>query len=167
MTMRSTFIVGFPGESEEHVAYLEEWLGRAELDRVGFFAFSREEGTPSAGLQGQVPAREKNRRLLRLRESARQASQRSRARRVGETVRVLVEERRQLRGSHPMRARMSAANAWIGRSMGEAPGVDGAIYFTGETGGIGSFTDVTLKGTGAFDFFGTQVSVPSLEAVVG
>ena len=52
ITMRSTFIVGFPGERDEHVAYLEEWIGRAELDRVGFFEYSAEEGTPAAGLGG-------------------------------------------------------------------------------------------------------------------
>ncbi len=52
ITMRSTFIVGFPGETEEHVAYLEDWVGRAGLDRVGFFEYSREEGTPSAESPG-------------------------------------------------------------------------------------------------------------------
>ena len=53
ITMRSTFIVGFPGETEEHVDYLEEWIGRARLDRVGFFEYSAEEGTPAAELSGQ------------------------------------------------------------------------------------------------------------------
>lgn len=165
ITMRSTFIVGFPGETEEHVSYLEQWITRAELDRVGFFAFSREEGTPSAGLHGQVAAREKRRRLLRLREVQRLASQRARMRRVGQTVRVLVEERRELRRSNPMRARLGTGSAWLGRSMGEAPGVDGAIYFTGDPQGVGTFADVTLTGAGAFDFFGTTARTPALEEV--
>ncbi len=158
ITMRSTFIVGFPGESDAHVAYLEEWISRAALDRVGFFSFSREDGTPSAGLQPQIAAREKRRRLLRLREAGRQASLRARSRRVGRTVPVLVEEKRELRGWHPLRPQLQASNAWLGRSMGEAPGVDGSIYFTGEAQ-IGSFTDVTLEGTGAFDFFGKAANV--------
>ncbi len=56
ITMRSTFIVGFPGETAEHVAYLEDWIARAQLDRVGFFTYSREEGTPGADLPGQIAA---------------------------------------------------------------------------------------------------------------
>lgn len=153
MTMRSTFIVGFPGETEEHVAYLEEWIGRAQLDRVGFFEYSREEGTPSAGLGGQVPAAQKRKRLVRLREAQRLASGRARANRIGQTQRVLVEERRTLRKTDPVRAALGATSAWFGRSMGEAPGVDGGIFFTGEAQ-PGQFVTVTLDGNGPFDFFG-------------
>jgi ribosomal protein S12 methylthiotransferase len=160
ITLRSTFIVGFPGEREEHVAYLEAWLARAELDRVGFFTYSREEGTPAAGLPDQVPEREKRRRLLRLREVQRLASERSRTRRVGETVRVLVEERRSLRRSDPLRSALGATHALAGRSMGEAPGVDGCIYFSADAG-IGEFVDVTLRGTTAFDFYGELARVPA------
>ena len=104
ITMRSTFIVGFPGETEEHVAYLQEWIDRAELDRVGFFEYSSEEGTPGAELPGKVPARERRKRLVRLREAQRLASERARGKRVGERVRVLVEERRRLRKSDPLRS---------------------------------------------------------------
>ena len=154
--MRSTFIVGFPGETEEHVRYLEEWIARAELDRVGFFEYSAEEGTPGAELSGRVPARERRKRLVRLREAQRLASERARSRRVGSTVRVLVEERRPLRKSDPFRAALAQAEAWFGRSQGEAPGVDGGIYFTGDAE-VGDFVDVTLDGHGPFDFFGHLV----------
>jgi len=157
ITMRSTFIVGFPGETEEHVSYLEGWVARAQLDRVGFFKYSREEGTPSAELGAQVPAAEKRRRLVRLREAQRLASQRARALRVGRTERVLVEERRPLRKTDPMRAALGEASAWFGRSMGEAPGVDGGIYFAGDAQ-PGEFVHVTLDGNGPFDFFGRMTS---------
>ena len=153
ITMRSTFIVGFPGESQEHVAYLEEWIGRAELDRVGFFEYSAEEGTPGATLPGTVSARERRKRLVRLREAQRQASERARSRRLGSQVNVLVEERRPLRKSDPFRAALGQAQVWFGRSQGEAPGVDGGIYFSGEAQ-IGAFVPVTLDGLGAFDFYG-------------
>ncbi len=153
ITMRSTFIVGFPGESQEHVAYLEEWIGRAELDRVGFFEYSAEEGTPGATLPGAVPARERRKRLVRLREAQRQASERARSRRLGSQVNVLVEERRSLRKSDPFRAALGQAQVWFGRSQGEAPGVDGGVYFSGEAQ-IGAFVPVTLDGLGAFDFYG-------------
>ncbi|MDQ2872216.1 MAG: 30S ribosomal protein S12 methylthiotransferase RimO [Candidatus Eremiobacteraeota bacterium] len=153
ITMRSTFIVGFPGETDEHVAYLEEWIDRAELDRVGFFEYSAEDGTPGAALSPQVPAREKRRRLVRLREAQRIASERARGRRVGQTARVLVEERRALRKNDSFRAAFGEAPVWFGRSMGEAPGVDGGVFFTGTTT-VGEFADVTLDGHGPFDFFG-------------
>ncbi|MDE2482687.1 MAG: 30S ribosomal protein S12 methylthiotransferase RimO [bacterium] len=153
ITMRSTFIVGFPGETEEHVSYLEEWIGRAELDRVGFFEYSAQDGTPGATLEGAVNAKERRRRLVRLREAQRRASERARARRIGSTVRVLVEERRRLRKSDPFRAALGGADAWVGRSQGEAPGVDGGIFFAGEAE-VGSFVDITLDGHGPFDFYG-------------
>ncbi|MFZ0364785.1 MAG: 30S ribosomal protein S12 methylthiotransferase RimO, partial [Candidatus Cybelea sp.] len=57
ITMRSTFIVGFPGERDEHVEYLEQWIARAQLDRVGFFEYSAEEGTPAAELAGRASVR--------------------------------------------------------------------------------------------------------------
>ncbi len=156
ITLRSTFIAGFPGETEEHVAYLEEWIGRAQLDRVGFFAYSREEGTPSASLSGHVAAGEKRRRLVRLRDAQRRASQQARDARVGGTARVLIEEQRPLRASDRARRHMATARAWFGRSMGEAPGVDGGVYFTGD-GNIGNFAHVRITATDALDFFGEAV----------
>jgi ribosomal protein S12 methylthiotransferase len=157
ITMRSTFIVGFPGETDEHVAYLEEWIGRAELDRVGFFSYSREEGTPGAELPQQIPERENRKRLVRLREAQRLASERARRTRVGQTVRVLVEDRRTLRRTDPVAVALGATEVTVGRSQGEAPGVDGGIYFTADAR-VGAFVDVRLDGCGAFDFFGTAVA---------
>jgi ribosomal protein S12 methylthiotransferase len=163
VTMRSTFIVGFPGETGEHVAYLEDWIARAQLDRVGFFTYSREDGTPGATLPDQVPAAEKRRRLVRLREAQRLASDRARARRLGSTVRVLVEERRRLRRTDPLALALHATEVSVGRSMGEAPGVDGGIYFA-EPATVGTFVDVRLDGCGAFDFYGTQLASRAVPA---
>ncbi|MDQ2909127.1 MAG: 30S ribosomal protein S12 methylthiotransferase RimO [Candidatus Eremiobacteraeota bacterium] len=157
VTLRSTFIVGFPGERDDHVAYLEEWLGRAELDRVGFFAYSREEDTPAATLGEQIPARVQRSRLLRLRDAQRQASARARSKRVGRVERVLVEERKALRRSEPLRGILDSGLAWSGRSMGEAPGVDGNVYFTGEAT-PGAFANVAIEGFTAFDFHGRLVA---------
>lgn len=156
VTMRSTFIVGFPGETADHVAYLEEWIGRAQLDRVGFFTYSREDGTPGATLPDQVPQREKRKRLVRLREAQRIASERARAGRIGRTVRILVEERRTLRRTDPIAVALASTTVTVGRSQGEAPGVDGAIHFAADAP-IGSFIDVRLDGCGPFDFYGTVV----------
>jgi ribosomal protein S12 methylthiotransferase len=145
ITMRSTFIVGFPSETDEHVEYLERWIERAQLDRVGFFEYSAEEGTPAAELSARVGVTRRRRRLIRLREAQRMASERARAARCGTTVRVLAEEF------------LNAKRAWFGRSEGEAPGVDGGIYFTGNAQ-VGEFVDVRLEEHGPFDFFGHAVS---------
>ena len=156
ITLRTTFIVGFPGETADDVDELERWIERAQLDRVGFFTYSKEDGTPGAELPGQVPQREKRRRLLRLRDAQRCASERARATRVGRTVRVLVEERRALSKGDPIAVSLRARDVLVGRSEGEAPGVDGVIAFTGDAQ-PGVFVDVRLDGHTAFDFYGTLV----------
>jgi ribosomal protein S12 methylthiotransferase len=164
ITMRSTFIVGFPGETEEHVAYLEAWIERAELDRVGFFAYSREDGTPGGEMKNQIPQKVKRSRLLRLRDAQRRASERARAKRLGRVERVLVEEMRTLRKSDPLRGALGGGPVLVGRSMGEAPGVDGGVFFTGDAA-PGDFVDVTLAGATAFDFHGVLVRVPAAVGV--
>jgi ribosomal protein S12 methylthiotransferase len=156
ITMRSTFIVGFPGETDEHVAYLEAWIGRAQLDRVGFFEYSAEDGTPAARLADRVGARRRRQRLIRLREAQRLASERARSKRCGTMVRVLVEESRRLRERDGLRRYLGESRAWFGRSDGEAPAVDGGIYFTGQAS-VGEFTHVRLEGHGPFDFFGRAI----------
>ncbi|HEY1726944.1 MAG TPA: 30S ribosomal protein S12 methylthiotransferase RimO [Candidatus Baltobacteraceae bacterium] len=165
ITMRSTFIVGFPGERDEHVEYLEEWLGRAQLDRVGFFTYSQEEGTPAAELGEQVPEREKRKRLLRLREAARVASDHARGRRIGQTVRVLIESRAKLRKNDAIAASLGTRDVLVSRSMGEAPGVDGSIFLPAENAraNVGEFASANLIGAGPFDFYGTFA--PELAAV--
>jgi ribosomal protein S12 methylthiotransferase len=157
ITMRSTFIVGFPGERDEHVEYLEQWIGRGALDRVGFFEYSAEEGTPAAELAPRVSVRRRREWLIRLREAQRLASERARARRSGRTVRVLVEESRRIGERDSLRRQLGAARAWFGRSEGEAPGVDGGVYFTGEAR-IGEFANVRLEGHGPIDFYGRTVA---------
>ncbi len=159
ITLRSTFIVGFPGETEAHVDYLAAWLERAELDRVGFFAYSREDGTPAATLGERVSDKAKRARLLRLRDVQRRVSERVRVKRLGRIERVLVEERKTLRRGDSIGAALRVPSAWSGRSMGEAPGVDGNIYFTGEAMS-GTFVDVALCGATAFDFYGELVAAP-------
>jgi hypothetical protein len=81
-------------------------------------------------------------------------------------VRVLAEERRTLRRSDRYRRHLGAAQVWFGRSQGEAPGVDGGIYFVDETECTrpGEFVAVTLRGHGPFDFFG-DVTSQELDAV--
>ncbi|MBV8151920.1 MAG: 30S ribosomal protein S12 methylthiotransferase RimO [Candidatus Eremiobacteraeota bacterium] len=168
ITLRSTFIAGFPGEGEEHVEYLEQWLGRARLDRVGFFVYSAEEGTPAAELAGQISAREKRRRLVRLREAARLASEDAHRRRVGTVARVLLEERTMLRRGDPPAAALGTREVVAGRSEGQAPGVDGVVYVAdrGAETQPGNFIDARLDGFGAFDFYATPIGVAGARELV-
>jgi hypothetical protein len=96
-----------------------------------------------------------------LREAQRLASDRARSKRCGTIVRVLVEESRRLRERDPLRRHLGAARAWFGRSQGEAPGVDGGIYFTGEAR-IGEFADVRLESMSPFDFCGRAIGAERL-----
>ncbi|MBV8750939.1 MAG: hypothetical protein JO103_14630, partial [Candidatus Eremiobacteraeota bacterium] len=129
-------------------------------------------------LPDQVPEREKRKRLLRLRDAQRRASERARAKRVGQVVSVLVEERRTLRKTDPLALALRQAqgdggqaqgdggggrSVLVGRSAGEAPGVDGVIAFAGEAE-IGSFVDVRLDGNTAFDFYGSLVRAEAVLA---
>jgi ribosomal protein S12 methylthiotransferase len=118
-------------------------------------------------LPNQVPEREKRKRLLRLRDAQRRASERARAKRAGTVVRVLVEERRTLRKTDPLAVALRERDVLVGRSMGEAPGVDGGIVFAFDASvRIGEFVDVRLDGNTAFDFHGTLVRARELAGAV-
>ena len=164
ITMRSTFIVGFPGETEEHVAYLEEWIGRAELDRVGFFEYSREEGTPGALIcRGRFQRR---RNAAAWCACAKRSAWHRSARALAASARPCAcwsKSGARCARRDPIRASLGVPQAWFGRSLGEAPGVDGGIYFTGEAA-PGEFVDVTLEGHGPFDFFG-RIAVKDMTAI--
>ncbi|MFZ0363909.1 MAG: hypothetical protein WAL67_06860, partial [Candidatus Cybelea sp.] len=92
------------------------------------------------------------------------ASERARSRRCGTTVRVLVEESRRLRERDPLKRQLGVSRAWFGRSEGEAPEVDGGIYFTGGDAEIGEFAEVRLEGMSSFDFTGRLVQLRSGQA---
>ena len=156
-TVRSTFIVGFPGETDAHFEHLLQFVERARLDRVGFFAYSREEGTSAFALPDQVPARVKRVRLARAREVQRAIANANDAARVGERLDVLIEQRRLLPANSQIRAALGTHLVSIGRSVREAPGVDGSVYVAGEHA-IGAFVSCTIHGYTEFDRFGTPVA---------
>lgn len=150
VTIRSTFIVGFPGESSEHFQYLLTFLERARLDRVGFFPYSREEGTPAFDAPGQVAARVKRQRLAQAREVQRAISNDISAQRIGERVDVLIEGKRLLPATSPLRQALRERLAGVGRSAREAPGIDGSVYVAGEHA-TGEFVTATIVGHSDFD----------------
>ena len=156
-TIRSTFIVGFPGETDEHFDHLLSFIDRARLDRVGFFSYSREEGTPAFGMGQQVAGRVKKPRLARARDAQRAISNSNDAARVGERIDVLIEARRLLPSSSPVRTALGTRLVSVGRSVREAPGVDGCVYVAGEHE-IGTFVPCDVLGYTDFDRYGTPAA---------
>jgi ribosomal protein S12 methylthiotransferase len=149
-TIRSTFIVGFPGESQTHFHSLLTFLQRARLDRVGFFAYSREEGTAAFDASAQVPERDKRKRLAQARDVQRGISRSIEAQRIGERLDVLIEGKRLLTPSSQLRVAAGERLASFGRSRREAPGVDGAVYVAGDHP-AGEFASVIVTGHTEFD----------------
>lgn len=117
ITLRTTCLVGFPGETAAHFRHLLNFIAAARFEHLGVFAYSREEGTPAARLAAQVSRREAERRRARLMRLQQQLVFRRAARRVGGQAEILIEKQD---------ARKQ--DTWIGRSRAEAPEADGAIF---------------------------------------
>lgn len=120
ITLRSTFIVGFPGETEEEFQMLLDFIDKAELDRVGCFKYSPVEGAKANELPDPVPEEVQEERFQRFMELQQQVSIRKLARKVGKEMLVLIDE-------------VDAEGA-TGRSAADAPEIDGLVYLNGETG---------------------------------
>jgi ribosomal protein S12 methylthiotransferase len=121
IALRSTFIVGFPGETEEEFEYLCSAMKRLELDRVGVFTYSDEEGTPAFEFAARVPARVKAARRARVMSIARKLSLVRNRAQVGQELDVLVE-------GHSLD---TDSPITIGRSYRDAPEVDGVVLLDG------------------------------------
>ncbi|WP_339330495.1 30S ribosomal protein S12 methylthiotransferase RimO [Aeromonas hydrophila] len=119
ITLRSTFIVGFPGETEEEFQMLLDFIDKAELDRVGCFKYSPVEGAKANKLPDPVPEEVQEERFQRFMELQQQVSIRKLARKVGKEMLVLIDE-------------VDEEGA-TGRSAADAPEIDGLVYLNGET----------------------------------
>jgi ribosomal protein S12 methylthiotransferase len=120
VALRTSFIVGFPGETELAFHRLNDFIREQEFDRVGVFTYSREEGTSAYDLPRQVPEREKRRRRAQLMEVQAEISLRRNRALVGKEVQVLVEG--QLAGR---------ATRMRGRTPSQAPEIDGMVVLRG------------------------------------
>ncbi|MGU5815238.1 30S ribosomal protein S12 methylthiotransferase RimO [Aeromonas hydrophila] len=120
ITLRSTFIVGFPGETEEEFQMLLDFIDKAELDRVGCFKYSPVEGAKANELPDPVPEEVQEERFQRFMVLQQQVSIRKLARKVGKEMLVLIDE-------------VDEEGA-TGRSAADAPEIDGLVYLNGETG---------------------------------
>jgi ribosomal protein S12 methylthiotransferase len=145
VALRSTFIVGFPGESEAEFEELLAFLAEVELDRVGVFRYSPEAGTRAALDEGQLPERVKERRYRRAMEVLQAVSLRRNRAQVGRTLDVLVE-------GEVVEAEGAAYGA-IGRSYRDAPEVDGLV-FVKERVEPGRLVPVRITGAMEYDLVG-------------
>ncbi|MBQ9196223.1 MAG: 30S ribosomal protein S12 methylthiotransferase RimO [Clostridia bacterium] len=140
-TLRTTFIVGFPGETEEDFEELLSFTRRMRFDRMGAFAYSAEEDTPGASMPDQVPEEIKQQRLDRLMAVQAEVSRELNEQRVDTVCRVLVTG--------------FEGGMYTGRSAMEAPDSDGLIYFTAERElSEGEFVSVKIVRADTYDLYG-------------
>ncbi|QPT14978.1 30S ribosomal protein S12 methylthiotransferase RimO [Serratia rubidaea] len=144
LTLRSTFIVGFPGETEEDFQLLLDFLQQARLDRVGCFKYSPVEGVAANELADPVPEEVKEARYHRFMQLQQQISAQRLQEKVGRELLVLIDE-------------VDAEGA-IGRSMADAPEIDGVVYLNGETDvNVGDIVKVKIDHADDYDLWGSRV----------
>lgn len=147
VAIRTTFIVGHPGETAQEHSHLLRSIERLKLDRVGVFAYSPQAGTPAAGMAGQVPEPVKQRRWRDAMKLARAVSLKRNRRLVGRTLEVLVEGTSAGDGQKNM----------AGRSYRDAPEVDGLVFFDGHAA-AGEMVSVRITGALEYDLLGEMVT---------
>jgi len=132
LALRTTFIVGFPGETEEHFESLMEFIERVRFERLGIFSYSQEEGSRAAKMENQVPTKVKNRRYREAMKLQQRIAGELAEAQNGRTLRVLTEQPR------------------IARSEYDAPDVDGRVILT-KNAPVGQFVDVRVTGAQVYD----------------
>ena len=146
LAIRTTFIVGFPGETQAEFEYLIDFVRQARLDRVGAFMFSRESGTPSYDMEDQISSKVKRERYDRLMRTQQAISLEVNQGWIGKEVNVLVE---------------NIDEGWlVGRSHRDAPEIDGNVFFQGDAL-PGDIVRVKISGAEPYDLYGAQQGTPS------
>ena len=132
MTLRTTFIAGFPGETEEDFRTLLDFIGETRFERLGVFRYSREDGTRAAKREGHLTNRVKEARWKKAMALQRRIALEQTAAMVGKPIRVLVE------------------SAGLGRSEADAPDVDARVFVPAHLP-IGHFADLTVTASREYD----------------
>lgn len=142
IAIRSTFIAGFPGETEENFRNLVSFLKEARLGNAGFFAYSREEGTPAYKLPDQMDEKTKNARVKELYKVQKTISGEINRSYVGKTLKVLAD------------GIDYDKNKFTGRAYFSAPDIDGKVYFDGDNVEQGKYYNVKIVRANAYDLYG-------------
>ena len=141
--LRTTLITGFPGETQEEHEELMEFIDTMEFDRLGVFTYSAEEDTPAAKMPDQIEEEEKQRRQAELMELQQEISIDKGNARIGSEVEVMVE------------GKVADENAYVARTYGDAPGVDGYLFINTDTQLMsGDFAMVHVTGALEYDLIG-------------
>jgi ribosomal protein S12 methylthiotransferase len=147
IAVRTTFITGFPGETEADFEELMAFIKNVEFDRVGVFTYSDEEGTPAFDLPDKVPHRTAARRRTSLMKAQSRISRRKNKKRVGETLRVLFEGESK-----------ESELLWQARTEGQAPDIDGCVLINDVPEGMvpaeGDFVNVEITQAQEYDLVG-------------
>lgn len=143
IVLRTSLIVGFPGETEKKFLKLLNFVKEAQFDHLGVFCYSPEEGTKAAKLKGHVPERIKKERYQEIMLCQRKISGRKQKEKVGSRLEVLIEKRAKRKGL-----------LWEGRSQGQAPEVDGVTFITKGEAAPGEMKEVLITKATAYDLYG-------------
>ena len=154
VSLRSTFICGFPTESEEEHGALADFLREAQLDNCGFFAYSKEPDTAAARLKGHLPQAVKNRRVQALYAIQKDISAQKLAAAVGTTVRVVCD------------GVDYEKECFVGRSYKSAPDIDGKVYFHSLHAVQGEEYDINIKKADSYDLYGCTKEYEDEETTV-
>jgi ribosomal protein S12 methylthiotransferase len=148
LVLRTTFIVGFPGETEEQFEELCDFVREARFERVGVFTYSFEPNTPSARLDGHLPEEVKQERRNRLMEIQQANAFAWSAEQVGKELDVLVDG-----------PDSEAPGCFIGRSYADAPDIDGIVRLKGKGLAVGDLVRAKITGADGYDLFGRALAV--------
>ena len=148
IAVRSSFVVGFPGETEEDFQYLLDWLEEAQLDRVGAFRFEPVEGAAANALPDPVPEAVKEERYARIMEATARISAAKLQAKIGRTLRVIIDEV----GEPDEDGDIGAT----GRSQADAPEIDGNVFLRNVSASLapGNIVDVAIEDADEHDLFG-------------
>lgn len=152
LTIRSSFVVGFPGETEADFQYLLDWLDEAQLDRVGAFRFEPVEGAQANALPDPVPEEVKEQRYQRIMEKTEAISAAKLAAKVGRTIPVIIDEVGEADDE-------DGSIGATGRSQADAPEIDGHVYLRDVASSLksGDIVDVIIEDADEHDLFGVSV----------
>ncbi len=139
LTLRTTFITGFPGETDDHFESLLEFIARVQFERLGVFSYSREDGSRAAKMEGQISTAVKRRRHAKAMKLQQRIAAEVSRRAVGQRMRVLTDA--------PL----------VARTQGDAPEVDGRVLLAAPAP-VGEFIEVEIDGTQVYDLMAKQVT---------
>ena len=142
IALRTTFIAGFPSETEEQFQGLKSFLNEAQFDNCGFFAYSREPDTPAYKLKEQISYSVKKRRVKELYAVQSEISRKKLSDRIGKILTVLCD------------GIDYDKNCFVGRAYFQAPEIDGKVYFNARSAVQGEYYEVLIESCGAYDLYG-------------